>query len=111
VSDAPTDIAPKIPANLGKFVLDPLNHALAAGEREALKIGVPTHDVIEMILNHVASVVAMIEPPGVRAETIKDVIKAFPELVRKYVEVRHTSPGGVFMPGRARDVLNAEVAE
>jgi hypothetical protein len=93
-----TDVAAKIPTNLGKFVLDPLNHAIAAGEREALKVGVPASDVIEMLLNHLASVVAMIEPAGVRAETIKDVIRAFPGLVTKHVDARHMSPGGVFMP-------------
>ncbi len=93
---------PAIPANLGKFVLDPLNHAIAAGEREALKIGVPTNEVLEMLLNHVASLVAMIEPAGVRAGTITDVVKSLPELVQKHVEVRHTSAGGVFMPYRTK---------
>jgi hypothetical protein len=105
VADSIIDIPPKIPANLGKFVLDPLNHAIAAGEREALKIGVPTEEVLEMLLNHVASVIAMIEPAGVRAGALMDANHALPELVRKHVEARHLSSGGVFMPNSTRDVL------
>ena len=104
------DVPPKIPANLGKFVLEPLSHALAAGERNALKLGVPAHEVIEMILNHLASVVAMVEPAGVRADAITSVNRAFPDLVRKYREALHTSSGGVLMPGRVVDVLNGHDA-
>lgn len=92
------DVPPQIPANLGKLVLGPLNFALAAGEREALKIGVPSHEVIEMLLNHLASVVAMIEPAGVRASTMTDVVKHFPELVRQHVDARLTTPGGIRLP-------------
>ena len=67
IQEKPARVAPQLPPNLGKALLEPLNHAIAAGEREALKIGVPSTDVIEMLLNHLASVVAMIEPAGARA--------------------------------------------
>lgn len=109
--ETPQQIPPRIPANLGKFVLEPLSHALAAGEREALRLGVEAQDVIEMILNHLASVVALIEPPGVRADAIASCVKFIPELTRKYVEKRHMSPGGVYMPGYTTDVVNAPTAE
>ena len=93
-----TSTPPQLQGNLGKLVLDPLNHAIAAGEREALKVGVPTHDVVEMLLNHLASVVAMIEPAGVRVSTIEGIIESFARLVRQHVDARLTSPGGIVHP-------------
>jgi hypothetical protein len=89
----------KLPANLGKTLLEPLNHALAAGEREALKLGVPTHDVVEMLLNHLASVVAAIEPSGVRAATIEGLVENFAPMVHKHVVAQRTTKGGIFVPG------------
>lgn len=96
---APVDVRPSIPQNLGPLVLTTLDHALAAGEREALKVGVPTHNVIEMLLNHLASVVAMIEPAGARQEVIKGLVESFGTMVRKHLDRRYTSPGGVKLPG------------
>ena len=94
----PPEPTPVFPTNLGKLVLDPWQHALAAGMRQALKVGVPAHNVIEMLLNHLASVVAMLEPPGVRAETVKALVEHFPSMVRQHVDARDKTPGGVFVP-------------
>jgi hypothetical protein len=96
----------ELPPNLGKTLLEPLNHAIAAGEREALKLGVPTHDVVEMLLNHLASVVAMIEPSGVRAATIEGLVEGFAPMVQRHVLLRYTTPGGVLMP-RSSDILSS----
>ena len=88
----------QLPPNLGKALLEPLNHAIAAGEREALKIGVPSTDVIEMLLNHLASVVAMIEPAGARAATIEGLVAGFAPMVQKHVAARYMTPGGILTP-------------
>ena len=88
----------QLPPNLGKALLEPLNHAIAAGEREALKIGVPSTDVIEMLLNHLASVVAMIEPVGARAATIEGLVAGFAPMVQKHVQARYMTPGGILTP-------------
>lgn len=93
-----SDDTPKLPANLGKALLEPLNHAIAAGEREALKIGVPSTDVIEMLLNHLASVVAMIEPAGARAATIEGLVAGFAPMVQRHVQARYMTPGGILTP-------------
>ena len=90
-----------LPKNLGPFVLEPLNHGLAAAERQALKQGVPAHDVIGMLLNHLCSVVAMVEPPQAREALIKDLVSSFAGMTKKHVEARHTSPGGVLLPGHS----------
>lgn len=84
--------------NISKAILSPLNHAIAAGEREALKVGVPTHEVLEMLLNHLASVVSLIEPPGAREAALKDVVGSFATLVKQHVDRRMTSPAGLHLP-------------
>lgn len=87
-----------LPINLGKLVLEPWQHALAAGMRHALRVGVPVNNVIEMLLNHMASVVALVEPPGVRAALVKGLVESFPDMIRQHVDARQTTQGGVFIP-------------
>lgn len=87
-----------VPLNVGRILLEPLNHALAAGSREALKQGVPAHTVIEMLLNHLASVTAAIEPSGSREETVKNLVSSFAPMVQRHLEARLTTPGGVILP-------------
>lgn len=89
---------PTISVTVGKILLEPLNHAIAAGEREALARGVPTHAVLEMLVNHLASVVAMVEPAGAREACLRDLVGSFAPLVRQHVERRYTTPGGVVLP-------------
>lgn len=85
--------------NVGKLVLQPLEHCIAAGVRQAFKIGVPGHAVIEMLLNHLASVIAMVEPAGARIETQQAILNgALQSLIQQHVEARKTSTGGVFIP-------------
>jgi hypothetical protein len=88
-----------IPDQISKFILEPLNHGIAASMRTALKQGVQAHAAIELLLNQLASVVALIEPAGAREQTIKDVISHFAPMTRKYVDMRNTTPGGVILPG------------
>ena len=90
---------PRIPNNIVPTILSPLEHGIAAMEREALKVGVPADKIINMLLNHMCSVVAMIDPPPVREETIKALVKSFAPMVRQHVEARFTTPGGVKLPG------------
>lgn len=83
-------------ADLGKMILEPLNHGFAAGCRAALTAGVPTNLVLEMLMNHLASIVAMVEPPGAREECIKGVVRDFASLVTQHhgalQAVRKTQP-------------------
>ena len=105
-----TSVQVQVPANIGKAILDPLSHALAAGEREALKIGVPTHEVVEMLLNHLASVVAMIEPPQARALVVEGLVENFAAMVRKHVEATQRTPGGIIVP-RAKSLAEVRAEE
>lgn len=87
--------------DLGRAILQPWDHAMAAYEREAAKMGVPAHRVLNLLLNHMASVVAMIDPPQARELLIEDLVKAFAPMVRQHIDARFKSPGGVFLPGGA----------
>jgi hypothetical protein len=54
--------------------------------------------MIEMLLNHLSSVTAMVEPAGAREELVKQLVSAFAPMVRKHVDARNTTPGGVILP-------------
>lgn len=94
----PTDVPPLVSGAVAKFVLEPLNYGLAAGCRRALEIGVPTNMMIEFLLNHLASVAAMVEPAGAREALVKDLVRSFASMVNKHVDARYTTPGGVALP-------------
>jgi len=89
---------PEDPVAVWRLLLEPINHGLASATRKALEMQVPAHSVIEMYLNHLASTVAMIEPAGAREETLKNLVSSFAPMVRRHVDARMTSPGGVIMP-------------
>lgn len=98
-----TDVQqPDVPKNIYQTMLEPLNHGLAVAERKALELGVPTDKVLEMLLNHLTSVLAMIEPAGARESAVKDVIKSIAPMTSRYVEARNTTPGGLLLPRAAR---------
>lgn len=86
-----------VPENVWKILLEPTNHALAAGLREALRQGVPVHTTIEMLLNQIASIVANVQPPQIRGELTQQIIRSLGPLVQKYVERANITPGGVIM--------------
>jgi hypothetical protein len=90
-----------VPEKIGKFILEPFNHAIAVGMRKALEQGVQTHEVLELLLNQLTSVIAMIEPSGAREQTIKDITNHLAKMTQHYVRMRHTSPGGVILPNGA----------
>lgn len=88
----------EFPGPVGKFLLEPLNHAMAAGTRQALKQGVQAHELLELHLNHLASVVAMIEPAGAREAALRQLVSDFAPMVKLHVDARYISPGGVHLP-------------
>lgn len=91
-------VAARIPESVGKMILEPLNHGFASAEREALKQGVAAHAMIGMLLNHMASICAMVEPAGVREELVKSLVSSFVDMVQKHLVARITTQGGVILP-------------
>lgn len=92
------DVAPKVPAGLGRVMLEPFEHAMAAGLRNAAKVGVPAHNILEMQANMIASFIAMIEPAGARLAAMTDLIEQLPGLVTQHVAANRTTPGGILVP-------------
>lgn len=94
-------VAPTPPENLpniGRTMLEPLNFGLAAATRKALELGVPAHEMIAMLFNHLASVVAMVEPPGAREALIRQLVADFAPMCKRHVDARNTTPGGIVLP-------------
>jgi phosphoribosylcarboxyaminoimidazole (NCAIR) mutase len=88
--------------DLSKALLDPLNHAMAAGERHAIKMGVPVEAILEMNMNHLCSVVAMIEPAPVREFLITKLCGEMAGLVSQHALAIRTTAGGVVLPSGAK---------
>lgn len=88
-----------LPDSLQRMMLEPLNHGIAAASRKALERGISAERVLELHLNNLASTLAMVEPPQARANALKDVQKALPELLRQHVDARYTTPAGIKLPG------------
>jgi hypothetical protein len=83
---------------LGRLLLEPLNHGFAAAIRKSFELGVPGEKVIEMLLNHTASVIAMVEPTGARDGALADVLRHLAPMVQKHYDARHTTAGGIMKP-------------
>jgi hypothetical protein len=88
--------------DLSKALLDPLNHAMAAGERQAIKMGVPGEMIIEMNMNHLCSVLALVEPVEVREFMIAKLCREMAGLVAQHAVAVRTTPGGVILPPRVK---------
>lgn len=85
-------------SQFGRLFLEPFTHAMAAGLRKALEMGVPVDQILGILLNHVASITAMLEPEGAREETVKDIVRQLAPLVSQHLDMRNKSPGGVLLP-------------
>ena len=83
-----------------RFVaLGPVDHMIAAGERQLLALGVPHEVLAKIMLQHSASIVSLIEPPAVRAQVMQRLISNYPEAVRVALMAASKTPGGVILPG------------
>jgi hypothetical protein len=91
------DLPDELPKNPFQVMLEPLNHGLAVAERKALELGVPTHAVIEMLLNHLTSTIAMVDP-NAREDVIKQVVRSIAPMTRRYVDSHNMTPGGIIKP-------------
>ena len=97
-----------LPAGPAKMLVDLVAQGLGAQERRCLEAGVPVQELIGCLLNHAASLAAIVEPPGMRAEVVAEMVASIPSLVRDHVGARTRTPGGVWLPpGVARAAARA----
>lgn len=78
--------------------LGPVDHGIAAMERQLLGLGVPHETLARIMLNHAASIIALIEPPIARAQVMQKLIGNFPEAVRLANLAASKTEGGVILP-------------
>jgi hypothetical protein len=93
-----TATVPEAPSDVTQVLLSPLQHAIAAGTREALAKGVSANAVINMQLNQLCSTIALLQPPEVRVDAIQSVVAAIGPLTREHVLRQNTTPGGIITP-------------
>src|SRR5579863_231803 len=87
--------------DIAQIALGPFDHMVAAGERQLLSLGVPVDVMVRIMMQHAASILALVEPAGVRAEIMRNMIGNFPSMVRTAQLAASKTPGGVILP-RAR---------
>lgn len=88
--------------NLLTYALHPVDHGIAAMERQLIRLGVPLEMMAKMMMQHAASVCALIEPPIARAEVMERLIKNFPAQVQIAKVESSKTPGGVIVPNGAK---------
>lgn len=82
-----------------RFVaLGVVDHAVAAMERQLIAARVPAELLAKVMLQHSASIVALIEPPALRAQVMQRLIGNYPEAVRAATIAASKTPGGVILP-------------
>ena len=97
-----------LPPAAQAMLTDLISQGLGAQERRCLEAGVEVQQLIRVLLNHAASLAAVVAPPGMRAEVVAEMVASIPSLVRDHVGARTRTPGGVWLPpGVARAVARA----
>ena len=100
-----------LPPGPSQMLVELVSLGLGAQERRCLEAGVPVEALIEMLLNHSASLAAIVEPPGMRAIVVQEIIDSIPTLVREHVAVRQRTPGGLWLPpGMTRQAVQARAS-
>jgi len=95
MSDAPRQPSPR---DLAQIALSPFDHGLGATERQLLAVGVPAEILMTVLLQHAASILALIEPAEIRAQMLRNVIGNFPVMVRTAQLAASKTAGGVILP-------------
>lgn len=85
--------------------LTPVDHGIAAMERQLLAMGVPIRLLAQVLLNHSASIVSLIDPPEIRAQVMKELIGNYARMVETARTAAATTRGGIILPKVAADVL------
>ncbi len=83
----------------------PFDHMVAAGERALLNMGIPIPFLARILMQHAASLVALVEPPAIRHEILKELVSNFPAAVRRAQLASATTTGGIILPHARADAL------
>lgn len=78
------------------------DHAIAAVERELVKMGCPLEFLVKVLLQHAASVIALMESPIMRQEVMATAIGNFPGQVKVALNMAAMTKGGIVVPKDAQ---------
>ena len=85
-------------ANRISTAMTVFDHAVAAMERQLLAGGAPVDFLARVMMQHAASILALVEPAAVRAEVMKMLIGNFPAQVRAAQLAASTTKSGLVVP-------------
>ena len=91
--------------NIVEAAMMPVDHGIAAMERQLLALGVPVTFLARVLMQHAASIIALVEPPAIRAQAMAELIRNFPAMVRRAQLASATTAGGVILPHARTDAL------
>ena len=74
--------------------------AIAAQANMLLTMGFTVPDVVNLLCETACDLVAAIEPSQLRQATVSEMVKNLPHIVDRHYQMRHTTPGGLIVPGR-----------
>jgi hypothetical protein len=80
------------------YAVPPVDHAIAAMERQLISLGFPLEMLVKMMMQHAASVVALIDSPTMRQEVMQKAIGNFPGQVKVALNAVSMTQGGIVVP-------------
>jgi hypothetical protein len=109
INDSPAGIAAGPPvlspeaARAAIFaMLNTTNSGLTAQIALMLSVPVPATDIMNMLVEHVARLLSLVEPEQLRNSILAEIRRNLPVVLNRHVEARNTTSGGVFVPPGAR---------
>jgi hypothetical protein len=83
-------------------MLNTTNAGLTAQIALMLSVPVPATDIMNMLVEHVARLLSLVEPEQLRNSILAEIRRNLPVVLNRHVEARNTTSGGVFVPAGAR---------
>jgi hypothetical protein len=76
-----------------------LDGAVGSAVGVCLGIGTPAEQIMNLLVEHLARVLALVEPEQVRNAVLGEIRRNLPGVLHRHVEARMKTPGGVLLPG------------
>ena len=74
--------------------------SLAAQANLLLSFGFTVSDVVNVLCDVACNLLSAVEPAQLRQTIIAEIRKNLPGIVDRHYQMRHTTPGGLIVPGR-----------
>lgn len=81
-----------------------LNMSIAAQIGGLLQIKADAADIMNMLIEHTAKLLSLVEPEQHRNAILADIRRNLPGVLNRHVEARNTTPGGIYVPPAGTEV-------